>query len=106
MAVLFRVFLELSVNHYIKKKKINTKNKNPALYQKLTDIIGYMESKNILTKDELKPINTASSKENQHSILSTDTFNNYAHNLDHIPSANDLKISWSNFQKFIEKLWM
>ncbi len=106
VAVLFRVFLELSVNHYIKAKNINIKNNSPALYQKLQNIIEYMQKNNILTTDELKPINIASSKANKHSILSTETFNSYAHNLDHIPSVNDLKICWSHFQRFIEKLWM
>ncbi|MDE0151178.1 MAG: hypothetical protein OXK80_01605 [Bdellovibrionales bacterium] len=105
VAVLFRVFLEHSVNYYIKKKRININNSNPALYQKIKGISQYMKERSLLTTDELKPINTATSKDNRHSIWSTDTFNNYTHNLNHIPSANDLKVSWSNFQKFIEKLW-
>jgi len=111
VAVLFRVFLELSVDHYITKKSfktyVKTKNINikVPLYKKIKIICKYMREKNILTKSELNPVYIATAKYNPHSILSTKTFNNYVHNLDHIPSSSDLKTSWSNFKKFFQKLW-
>ena len=57
----------------------------------------------MLTKNELQPIRVAIS--NQHNIFSTHTFNSYVHNLEHIPTTVDLKVSWDSNQKFIGKLW-
>ena len=102
VAVLFRVFLELSVKNFIKNKKLSL---NPTLYQNIQTVSNYMKSNNILTTDELKPIQVATTKKTKHSILSTDTLNNYIHNVNLIPLSDDLKISWDNMQKFIEKLW-
>ena len=106
VAVLFRVFLELSVDHFIKKKKkeidINSKNQL-SLNQKLKEVITYMEKNNILVRNELKAIRIEIS--NQHGLFSTNTFNSYVHNLDHIPRSNDLIITWKNQSKFIKKLW-
>ncbi len=105
VAVLFRVFLELSVDHFVtsKKPKGIDLSKQPALYGKLKSVSQYMEDNKLLTKNELKAIRIAAS--NKNSIFSTDTFNSYVHNLDNIPVSNDLKISWDNMEKFIETLW-
>lgn len=105
VAVLFRVFLELSVDHFItdKKPKGIDLSKQPALSKKLEVVSQYMEDNKLLTKNELKVIRTAAS--NKNSIFSADTFNSYIHNLNNIPVSNDLKISWDNIEKFIEKLW-
>ena len=111
VAVLFRVFLELSVDHFIKNKVsiknelglVGEKPKNPTLRKKITAVSEYMEKKKKLTKNELQPIRIAIS--NNHDILSSHTFNSYVHNLEHIPNALDLKVAWNNNQKFIQKLW-
>lgn len=106
VAVLLRVFLELSVDHFIQKNKnkLNLReNQERKLKNKLKSISNYMESENILTKNELKPICKAIS--DQHDFSSIDTFNSYIHNLDHIPLAQDLKRTWQNYEKFIKKIW-
>ena len=111
VAVLFRVFLELSVDHFIENKVsiknelglVGEKPKNPTLRKKITAVSEYMEKKKMLTKDELQPIRIAIS--NNHDIFSSHTFNSYVHNLEHIPNALDLKVAWNNNQKFIQKLW-
>ena len=102
VAVLFRMFLELSVKNFINNKSLKTKH---ALHQKITIVSNYMKKNKILTEEELKPVQTATLKENRHSVFSTETLNDYVHNLDHIPDSNNLKIAWSNMQKFIQKLW-
>ena len=115
VAVLFRVFLELSVDHFIKNKlsikkelsqeiKKNARKANkPTLSKKIKVVSDYMEKKQILDKNELQPIRIAIS--NKYHIFSTHTFNSYVHNLDHIPTSIDLKVSWDSMQKFIQKLW-
>ena len=115
IAVLFRVFLELSVKYFIDREKeqgndllqdLKTtqedKQKIP-LSTKINCICKYMEKEQILAKNTLQPVRIAIQK--QYDICSTHTFNSYVHNLDHIPLGNDLKKSWDNMEKFIEKLW-
>ena len=109
VAVLFRVFLELSVDHFIDENKAKKKLKSeknmrpPTLKDKLEDIVKYMEEEKILTKHELKPIRTSISDKD--SLFSIDTFNSYVHNRDHNPITEYLEKTWSNYSKFIPKLW-
>ena len=119
VAVLFRVFLELSINHFIEKKKkeridllkeLKEKQKKKdqgerkiSLRQKMKIVCEYMQKEEILTKNELRPVRTAIEK--QYDISSIQTFNSYVHNLSHFPSDSDLKHSWDNMQNFIQKLW-
>ena len=105
VAVLFRVFLELSVVHFITTKNLTAEHpsKRKTLKSKLKRVSNYMENKKLLTKNELKAVRTAYS--NKDSIFSIDTFNSYVHNLDHTPEVENLKIPWNNMEKFIQKLW-
>ena len=105
VAVLFRVFLELSADHFITEKKPKgiDLSKQPTFSKKLEVVSQYMEDNNLLTKNELKTVRTAAS--NKNSIFSADTFNSYIHNLNNIPVSSDLKISWDNMENFIQKLW-
>ena len=102
VAVLFRVFLELSVTNFIKNKNLQEKS---ALPKTIQSIGNYMKNNNILNEDELKTVDKATSKSSRYIIFSTDTLNKYIHNLDYIPIPDDLKNSWNNLQKFIKKLW-
>ena len=102
VAVLFRVFLELSVKYFIRSKNLQIQS---ALHQKIKIVGDYIEKNAILTREELKPVYTATTKENKHSILSTETLNSYIHNSEHIPTSIDLKVLWDSMQKFIKKLW-
>ncbi len=119
VAVLFRVFLELSINCFIEKKNKEQVNllkelkqklkkekqgdKNIYLRQKMKIVCKYMDKEKILTTSELQPVRIAIDK--RYDISSIQTFNSYVHNLDHFPSDSDLKNSWNNMQKFIQKLW-
>ena len=118
-AVLFRVFLELSIKRFIEKKEkegedllkkikenLKKKNKDPkniTLREKMRASCDYMEEKEILKKNELQPVRMAIS--DKYHFSSIHTFHSYVHNLSHIPLGRDLKRSWDNMQKFVEKLW-
>ena len=102
---MFRVFLELSIKHFIKEKLRDSAKKNLALYENIQKVSDYMKRKKILNEEQLKPVDTLTSRDNRHSIFSTDTLNSYVHNLYYIPPSNDLKISWNNVEIFIQKLW-
>lgn len=103
VAVLFRVFLELSLDKYGADVNILSFNINDKLHVKIQKVADYMETNKLLTKYELKPVKTfISSVDN---LFSTNTLNAYVHNKDVIPKADDLKVTWDNYQKFIETIW-
>lgn len=102
VSVLFRVLLELSIDAFIHEKRIAKVNINTELRKKVEEVANYLESNNVMTKQELKPVRTAAS--NPNSILSVNTFNAYVHNRHFFPSQKDLKITWDNIQLFAEKV--
>jgi hypothetical protein len=103
VGVLFRVFIELSIDTYLDKFPINKINHETKLKQKVIDVSLHMEQNGIAKKNELKGIRSAVN--NQHDMLSMDTFNAYVHNRHLSPVAKHLITSWDNIQVFITKLW-
>ncbi|NQT67445.1 MAG: hypothetical protein HQ569_07720 [Actinobacteria bacterium] len=106
VAILFRVFIEFSTDNYIKefKKEIPIDlNKQPELKKKLEAVSKHLEDKNILTKNQLKPIRVSISSE--HNIVSINTFHSYVHNLEHTPDPQTLKITWNNYEIFLKNIW-
>jgi len=102
-AVLFRVFLELSLDTFIHSKSIPGVKKMDSLVSKAEKSIKYLEDSNRIDKHALKGIKTAIN--NPNSIFSIDTFNAYVHNRLYSPSARELKLTWDNIKIFIEKIW-
>lgn len=104
VAVLFRVFIELSLDAYIEKNKIRTTklNRDSILRKKINGAINDLEKKGI-EKYFFKGIKTAVNTEND--LLSTDTWNAYLHNDKFSPSVKHLITTWDNIQPFIEKVW-
>ena len=103
VGVLFRVFIELSIDAYIDKYPIQNITVDSKLKQKVIDVTLHMEQSGVSKKNELKGIRSAVN--NQHDILSMDTFNAYVHNRHLSPIAKNLITSWDNIQSFITKLW-
>jgi len=103
-AVMLRVFLELSLDEYIKNKGISLPS-DPKLYQKLQKVADHLENSGILTKQLLKPVRVASSSSSPDALFSTNTLHAYVHNKDFAPKPSDLKTTWDNMQVFMEKIW-
>ena len=102
-AVLFRVFFEVSLDHYIKQKKLTGVTDDSKLTQKVDHVANDLEQKGVLKKNELKA--PRGSITNKHSVLSVDTMHAYVHNKNYSPIEKDLKVSWDNIQQFMEALW-
>ena len=115
-SVMFRVFIEMSIDDYAQKKNIDLTlpPKNPKLgvhqqtnemhlRKKLETIVDYFIKNNICTKSQLFGDTTIIHNKNH--ILSVDSLNAYVHNKDYYPSASDLKSSWDNIQIFVQHLW-
>lgn len=106
-AVLFRVFVELSLDVFVdkhcKESEFMKVSINSELKPKVTAVADYFQKRNIFSKYELKAIRVAVS--NQNNILAMETFNAYVHNRHFSPLAVDLKTAWDNIQPFIQKVW-
>lgn len=105
VAIAFRVFVELSCDYYINlnKSQLTKINCDKKLFEKIQAICDHFENSNIMTKHELKPIRVSVS--NSNNVTSVNTLNSYVHNIYHQPVARELKLTWDNYQKFIEKIW-
>lgn len=101
-AITLRVFVELSVDSFIETSDMEA-NSNEKLNNKVAKVVEHMRASKILSKDELKPINTAIA--NPNSILSINTFNAYVHNKHLNPVDSDLKTTWDNIEPFVLALW-
>jgi hypothetical protein len=103
ISILFRVFIEFSVEYFIKENNISSVDANAKLVRKLEAVIKYLKEKSIMTDKELKPIDIAIASPN--SPLSINTLNAYVHNPNFNPTPSDLKLTWESLQPFIEKIW-
>ena len=103
-AVLFRVFVELSLDTYLEENKLETTklNRNSPLKTKINGVIIDFEKRGI--KNYIfKGVKTALSVKDD--LLGIDTWNAYVHNDKFSPSALHLITTWDNIQPFIEKIW-
>lgn len=102
IAVLFRVFLEVSVDDYLARNNVDVRE-GESLSRKLERTSKHMENNGVLPKKRLKPINVARSTPN--SIYSINTFHAYVHNPSMHPKPSELKLAWDEFELFFTKLW-
>ncbi len=103
IGVLFRVFLETSINYYLKKKNIEY-SFNIKLKEKIALVSRHMIINNIATDEEVKYVRNTSQKSSSN-ILSVDNFHEYIHSGNIRPVPGDLKAYWDNSQEFFEILW-
>lgn len=103
VGVLFRVFLEVSINHYLDKKGIAFSFRT-KLKEKIDKVANHMVTNNIATVNQVKYVrNTANRKSSN--ILSIENFHEYVHSNNIRPIPGDLKAYWDNSQEFFEILW-
>ncbi len=105
VSVLFRVFIELSINCFITYKSLvdSKLNVDSSLAYKINAVAAYFETNKIMTKHELRAIRQMTAGENQ--TQSVRTFHSYVHNKDVTPSSTDLKSAWDDIWPFIEQIW-
>jgi hypothetical protein len=121
ISVLFRVFIELSVDWYIAqnpsaapplkpvKPNPNSPNKpnkprDPSLAQKIESVRDHLVSANKLTKQEAQPVTRACQRD---SFLGTSVIlmNLYVHIFQMSPSPTDLRAQWDSLESFIVAIW-
>jgi len=104
IAILFRVFIEFSVDSYLAKIGVNLAPGKDTLLNKMKEVASHMKTNKIMNEKELKPINAALADVN--SLVSPNTLNAYVHNPSFNPDPNNLKRTWDNLQLFIERMWL
>lgn len=103
VGVLFRVFLEISLDYYAKMNKHGFK-KNDTINQKISWVVKSLEDKKYDQK-KFNNINKVGSSTGQKSYLSIENFHEYVHSTTTQPSSSELKGKWDNLQEFFEILW-
>lgn len=109
ISVLFRVFLELSVDEFLRSHGGSTtfsapggKTVEKSLQKKVEEAVAQMVAAGA-PKAEFKGITKALS--DKHNPLHIDTLHSYVHNAFYSPTDRDLTVAWDNAQPFFERLW-
>jgi hypothetical protein len=103
VGVLFRVFLEISLDYYA---KVHGKHftQNDKIGSKIAWVVA--ELKKLGYKDsEFNNVNKVGSAKGHQSYLSIDNFHEYVHSGTTQPSSNELKAKWDNLESFFKILW-
>lgn len=105
-SVLLRVFLELSVDHYIDDNKLmNDKDRqSKSLAERMKLVADNMLRENLIGTELRKAIDKVA---NQRSGISPSisTFNQYVHNKYVFPKSSEVQLAWDELQPFIERIW-
>ncbi|SMO79683.1 hypothetical protein [Solitalea koreensis] len=109
VAVLFRVFVELSVDSYVEEHSL-TPTPSPSaaksgmnLQQKINVVANHLDTKKWADQAICKGVK--SSVKDSNDILGLDTWHAYVHNNRFSPKAENLIITWDNMQDFMVILW-
>jgi hypothetical protein len=108
ISVLFRVFLEQSVDHYLTSAGILLDTTTPAgkrdknLRAKVGEAIAEMVKRGT-QKRHLAGVERGIDDKN--SPLFIDALHDYVHNRFYSPKERDLKVAWDNSQVFFEQIW-
>jgi hypothetical protein len=107
VAVLYRVFVELSVDCYIEKHKLaptlSSTLSGTNFQQKVSQVANHLESEKLADAAICKGIRF--SVKNKNDLLGLDTWHAYVHNNRFSPIANNLIITWDSIQDFMIILW-
>jgi hypothetical protein len=111
IAVLLRVFLELSVDHYMRRHKLSLKGKDQKsgkeydkkLSKKLEEVVDHLVKQTNCNKRDFFGVTRALT--DKRSPLHIDLLHAYVHNLFVIPKRHDLIGAWDEAQPLFERIW-
>jgi len=111
IAVLLRVFLELSVDVYMRRNGLKTRIKDPKsgretdkkLSKKLEEVVNHLVSQKGQNRKDFNGVTRALS--DRRSPLHIDLLHDYVHNLFVIPKRYNLVSAWDEAQPFLERIW-
>lgn len=106
IAVLYRVFIELSIDSYMESNKLaalSAAKSGQNLQQKVNIVANHLETTKKADAAICKGIKTAIKDAN--GLLGIDTWHAYVHNNKFSPEVTHLITTWDNIQEFITILW-
>lgn len=107
--ILFRVFLELSVDAYleyhnlVQREALTASASKEALQSKVNKTINHLYLNKQINEDISKGIKAEINDAN--SVLSINSLNAYVHNTDFCPKPDNLILGWDNIERFMVILW-
>jgi hypothetical protein len=103
IAVMLRVFIDLSVSEFIEEKQIKPKDqtRNPGLYDKVEMCSAYLKEKNLLSQTKISAINAFAKDK----LKASGTLQQYVHNQHLLPSKDILNREWDNFEPLLKAIW-
>ena len=100
--VLFRVFLEISIDFFWEKNG-NTFKNDVKLTGKIIKVADHIENNNVATKQQLRNVRKVATDKNH--LLAIENFHSYVHSYKTQPTSSDLKLKWDNLEEFFKILW-
>ncbi len=102
VAASFRVFLELSLDHYGTEKKLPQYNVNLLLKEKVNAVAAGLQA-NGVGKRDLQPLRALAS--NTNAALSIDRLHGVIHSRYALPTPSELRTGWAELQLAFTKIW-
>ncbi len=104
VSVLFRVFVELSVDHFLETHLPGKSGDNDTLARKLQLVVDDLIARKKLTKSQATPVRRFMAKD---SFLapSVTLLHKYVHCQHIFPTPSDLRGSWDGLQPFLMAIW-
>ena len=102
VGVLFRVFLEVSIDHYL--QTIQADIEKVKLSKKIKMITKFMADHDIANERQLSAIRQTTQSDKT-DVLHIDRFNEVVHSTTITPLTRDLKENWNRLQDFMTILW-
>ena len=96
IAVLFRVFVELSVDSHIATHKIRL-SKPQRLAQKMDAVLRDLLQAKKMSKEQARPVRSA--------MPTVTEMHDWVHNAHAFPEPATLRANWSNLQPFLTAIW-
>lgn len=103
IAVLFRVFVELSVDSHIAAKGLAT-SPDAKLRVKMQDVVADLITRTKLTAKTAAPVRKAMQKDT-FLAPSIDLWHAYVHNENVFPAPSDLRAGWDSLEPFFKAIW-
>jgi hypothetical protein len=107
-AVLFRVFIELCVDHYIDEKSIQVRKpgdtRHPSLTLKMEKVADHLEQQGTMKEQQLKAARRIA-KGQDFLAAGMESLHAFVHNKYFTPTPHDLKVTWNNLELFLQSIW-
>jgi hypothetical protein len=103
IAVLYRVFFELSVDAYISREPSLAKAASKKLYQKVEAILDHLEAVGTVKKRDMQQVRRA--VQDPPTLNVTTNLNAFVHNPNIFPTPVELRGVWDSCEPFIKLLW-